>query len=117
MPDKPEFLVVPKTELLPYFWVAFAMALLGAFLIVTILWLRPTSDPMTVIEKVASPLVPTLAAIMAWLKIQEVHLNINSRLTEFMQARVDAADAKGQLKGTADEQARQAALPSSEVRP
>ena len=109
MPDQPPaVLVIPKTPLLPYVWAALCFAALGAGLVVVILYLRPNSDPMDVIERVASPLIPTLAAAMAWLKSQETHLSINSRLTEFMRTATDAADAKGQLKGVADEQMRQA---------
>ena len=109
-PDKTAVLVIPKTPLMPYAWAALSMAGLGALLVVMILWLRPQSDPLAVIEKVASPLIPTLAAIMAWLKSQEVHLSVNSRLTEFMRTSNEAERAKGQLQGVAHEQARQADL-------
>ena len=110
-------LVIPKTAMLPYVWAGITVATLGAAFVLLILLLRPNADPLVVIGGVSAPLIPTLAGVFAVMKAQETHLSVNSRLTAFIQATTDAASAKGQLQGAADEQARQAALPSPEVRP
>ena len=110
-------LVIPKTAMLPYIWAGIVMAALGGAFVLLILVIRPNADPLMVIAGVVAPLIPTLAAICALMKAQETHLSVNSRLTAFMQAATDAANVRGQLQGVASEQARQAALPTPEVKP
>ena len=110
MPEQKPQLVIPPTSYTPYVWAGITMAALGGAFVLLILILRPNADPLVVIGGVVAPLAPTLAAIYALLKSQETHLSVNSRLTAFIEASAEAAAARGQLQGTADEQARQANL-------
>ncbi len=104
------FTAQPVSSRAPYVWAVVILAAIAAVLVVVVLWIRPQADPLDVVSQVAKGLPPTIAGVMAYLKAQETHLSVNSRLDAFMREHAAAAHVKGQLQGVADEQARQAAL-------
>jgi hypothetical protein len=59
---------------------------------------------------VAGVLAPTVAGVMAYLKSQETHPMVNSRLDAFIKSSVDVARLQGAAQGVSEEQSRQAAL-------
>ena len=114
--DQPlRFTAQPVTAKTYYVWAVVILAAMGTVLVLAILWVRPTSDPLDVVAQVAKGLAPTIAGVMAYLKAQETHLSVNSRLDAFMKANAAAARSEGQMQGVAHEQARQAALQHSDT--
>lgn len=91
-----------------YIWAVVVMALLGLVLVFGILFLRPASDPMTVLGEVGKWLAPTTAAIMAYMKSQETHLMVNSKLQKWMDDNAMVARNEGERAGADKEQARTA---------
>jgi len=94
----------------PYVWAVVILTAVAAVLVLVIVWLRPKADALDVVAQVAKGLAPTVAGVMAYLKAQETHLSVNSRLDAFMREHATLARRDGQIQGVADEQARQAAL-------
>ena len=94
----------------PYVWAVVILTAVAAVLVLVIVWLRPKADALDVVAQVAKGLAPTVAGVMAYLKAQETHLSVNSRLDAFMREHSALAHREGQIQGMADEQARQAAL-------
>jgi hypothetical protein len=94
----------------PYVWAVVILTAVAAVLVLVIVWLRPKADALDVVAQVAKGLAPTVAGVMAYLKAQETHLSVNSRLDAFMREHAALAHREGQIQGMADEQARQAAL-------
>jgi hypothetical protein len=94
----------------PYVWAVVILTAVAAVLVLVIVWLRPKADALDVVAQVAKGLAPTVAGVMAYLKAQETHLSVNSRLDAFMRENAALARREGQIQGMADEQARQAAL-------
>lgn len=86
----------------PYLYAVVLMLALGVGLVLGVLKLRPMIDPLIVIGAVFAMMTPTTAAVLGFMKAQETHLSVNSRLDAFMTAeRVEA-----HRKGTDDERAR-----------
>lgn len=94
----------------PYIWSVVVLTLLSCALVMGVLLVRPQVDAMDVITKVLTGLAPTIAAVLAYLKSQDTHLSVNSRLDAFMTEHAKVARAEGILQGTSNEQARTAAI-------
>ena len=93
----------------PYVWAVVIMTLIGGMLVIGILYLRPQSDPLDVLAQVMKGLAPTTAGVLAFMKSQETHLSVNSRLDAFMAEHGKASHAEGVIQGAADEQSRASA--------
>jgi tellurite resistance protein TehA-like permease len=92
-------------------------AAMGAIVIITLV--RPGADNLALETEIATITVPTLVGLMAYLKsaqvarqVQEVHISLNSRLSEWMkqneeskQAAVIAARAEGVVLASGGEKA------------
>jgi hypothetical protein len=78
------------------------LLLLGGTLILGILLLRPQVDVPSVVGQVTGYLAPTIAGVLAFMKSQETHLMVNSRLDDFISARSDLSRAEGIAQGTTD---------------
>jgi hypothetical protein len=50
--------------------------------------------------------LPTIAALLAYLKAQETHLSVNSRLSDFLREHGDSKLNEGIIQGITDEQER-----------
>jgi len=78
------FTAQPVSSRAPYVWAVVILAAIAAVLVIVVLWIRPQADPLDVVSQVAKGLAPTIAGVMAYLKAQETHLSVNSRLDAFM---------------------------------
>jgi hypothetical protein len=104
-----------KEPKMGYLWPVFGMVGCGAFFILGILFLRPNADPLLIIGGVAAGVTPTLAAILAFMKSQETKIMVDGRLSSFIENASDAAHAKGQIQGAAEEQVRMVAVTAAHV--
>jgi hypothetical protein len=100
------FTASPASSNAPYILAVVILTALAAILVITILWLRPKTDALDAVAQVAKGLAPTIAGVMAYLKSQETHLSVNSRLDAFIRENAKVAHREGQLQGIADERAR-----------
>lgn len=91
-PNPSPSIVRPPSNVAYLVAVAF-MSLLVVIAVLLITFLRPDKDNSTLITLVIGSLVPTTGTILAFMKSQETHLSVNSRLDEFMKtAKVSAYD-------------------------
>jgi hypothetical protein len=72
------------------------MALLGVVGVLVVTLLRPDKDNSALITSLLGFLAPTTMALLAFMKAQETHLAVNSRL----DALIVQAEAIGFTKGT-----------------
>jgi hypothetical protein len=91
--------VVPPPNNLPYVIAVVIMMGLGVIGVVTIAIFRPLQDNTLIITTLLGFLAPTTLSLLAFMKAQETHLSVNSRLDAFMRTATYAAHAKGLLEG------------------
>ena len=96
----------PNNTISPYVWAAVILILIATVLIGVILFLRPAADPLVVMTAVGGFVTATGSGIMAFMKAQETHAIVNSRLDEMIATQNKSARAEGVIKGAAEEQAR-----------
>lgn len=79
-----------------------AVSVVGVAAIVTITLLRPHEDNTALIGSVLTFLGPTAAALLALIKsiqtgaaVQELHLAVNSRLTQLLEQTAKASKSEG----------------------
>lgn len=83
--------IVPLPNNIPYIAAVVIMMLVGVAAAVAITFARPTTDNTLLIGSVFGFLLPTTLSLLAFMKAQETHLSVNSRLDAFMtQARLEA---------------------------
>lgn len=73
-----------------------AFGIIGSVLITA---LRPQEDNIVVIAAMLGFLAPTTFSILAFMKAQETHLSVNSRLDGFIENAERAAGAEGRMQG------------------
>lgn len=83
----------------PYIMAVIAMMFLGVIGIIAITMIRPEQDNTILIAAMLGFLAPTTLALLAFMKSQETHLSVNSRLDAFMHAAESAARYKGIEEG------------------
>jgi len=89
---------------IPYLISILLMSLLGVIGTLSIVLLRPGEDNASLYISVASFVLPTTTALMAFLKTQETHLLVNSRMDEFkrlISINAAAAEELARVKGVA----------------
>lgn len=84
---------------IPYIVAVLVMMALGVFGVVTIVVLRPMQDNTLIITALLGFLAPTTLSLLAFMKAQETHLSVNSRLDAFMKNASAAAHAEGIAEG------------------
>jgi hypothetical protein len=105
-------LFIKKTQFIPsgsegkYIWAFVVITLLSFALIILTLLVRPNYDPVDVIIQISKMMVPTMAGVAAYLKSEETHIMINSRLDEFIKNSNLVARAEGAAQGVLGEQKR-----------
>jgi len=72
-----------KTSNVPYLIAIVIMTVLGVVGIIAVLVLRPHDDNSALFVAIGGIIAPTTAALLAFLKGQETHLLVNSRMDEF----------------------------------
>ncbi len=98
IPDYSES-VVPLPNNVPYLLAIVAMAVVGVTAVVLVSVLRPAQDNSSIITTILGLLAPTTLSLLAFMKAQETHLSVNSRLDAFMREAKYAAHAKGLMEG------------------
>lgn len=83
-----------------------AVLLIGVAGVVTIAVLRPDLDPLAVSAVIFTFLTPTTLSLLSYLKAQETHLAVNSRLDQFIKNASKAAEAVGKETGRKESEAR-----------
>jgi hypothetical protein len=87
---------------LPYLAAVLFMTLLGVVAILVLTALKPATDNTLLIATVIGFLTPTTLSLMAFMKSQETHLMVNSRLAEFMASAKRISHYEGKEEGHAE---------------
>lgn len=96
---EPRTIVMPPNNT-PYIIAVVAMMTLGVIGVVAIVVFRPTAtDNMLVITALVGFLTPTTVSLLAFMKAQETHMAVNSRLDAWLAAATESAHAKGMDEG------------------
>lgn len=82
------------------------MVLGGLSASLVIIMLRPMTDALLVVGGVSGTLAPTTLALLAFMKSQEVHLSVNSRLDAFMLEHGRSEHAAGVEEGKSGQGAK-----------
>jgi hypothetical protein len=96
--------VVPPPNNLPYVIAVVVMMLTGVASVTAVTILRPDNDNTAVIATLVGFLAPTTLSLLAFMKSQETHLSVNSRLDAFMANAKLAAHAQGRAEGRTEGQ-------------
>ncbi len=91
--------IVPPPNNVPYIVAVVAMMALGVGGAVVVTLARPAQDNTVLIGIIFGFLAPTTLSLLAFMKAQETHLSVNSRLDAFMATARTAARAEGVLEG------------------
>lgn len=91
--------IVPPPNNLPYIIAVVTVILLVTAAIVMLTVLLPNRDNLPIISVIVGLAAPTTLSLLAFMKAQETHLSVNSRLDGFMRNAESAALARGQLEG------------------
>lgn len=93
--------IVPVANNVPYLAVVALMSILAVGFVLGISFLRPTADNGQLITTILGFIATTTASVLAFMKAQETHLSVNSRLDEFMSNARLASHALGVTEGRA----------------
>lgn len=93
--------VVQAPNNLPYIVAVVLMMLMGVAGVAAIVILRPQQDNAAIIASIIGLLAPTTLSLLAFMKAQETHLSVNSRLDAFMRNAEFAARVQGVMDGRA----------------
>lgn len=85
----------------PYLIAIVIMALVAIMAIVLVAVLRPAVDNTPLYVLILGSIGPTTLALLAFMKSQETHLSVNSRLDQFIKNADRSARAEGELAGRA----------------
>lgn len=83
----------------PYLLAIVAVILIATILDIFIIWLRPEYDALVVTVAIFGIASPTTVSILAFMKSQETHLSVNSRLEEWIKNAESAARGEGMEAG------------------
>lgn len=86
----------------PYIGAVVIMFLIGVVATTSIVIARPESDNSILIATILGLVASTTASILAFLKSQETHLSVNSRLDGFIANAEKASHAEGVIEGRDD---------------
>ena len=90
--------IVPAPNNLPYIVAVVLMMALGVCGVIAVILIHPMDD-MTIITTILGFLAPTTLSLLAFMKSQETHLSVNSRLDAFMRNAELAARVQGVIEG------------------
>jgi len=80
-----------------YVWGVVAICVLAVGFVLGVVFLRPEKDNTALIATVFGVLVPVIAALLA-AAVQQVHLAVNSRLSQLLELTAKASKAEGKLE-------------------
>ena len=95
---------------LPYVVAVIIMMVIGVSGSIILTLLNKSQDNTVLIAAIFGFLTPTTLSLLAFMKSQETHLSVNSRLDEFMKATRSSAMAEGRIQGQDEANARTDAL-------
>lgn len=95
--------IVRPPNNIPYILAILGMMGLGIAGSVTVI-IAKVMEPLLVTGAIFAFITPTTASMLAFMKAQETHLSVNSRLDEFMRNASFAARAQGRQEGRAEGQ-------------
>jgi len=99
-PNAPTKSVIPIPNNTPYIIAVVIMVSIGVGGIILIWLARPEAmDNMLITAAVFTFIGPTTLSLLAFMKSQETHLSVNSRLDAFMSNAVKAARSEGLIQG------------------
>jgi hypothetical protein len=96
---RPHESVVAPPNNVPYVIAVIAMSIACVAAIVAITFARPEADNSVLITTVIGFATTTTASLLAFMKSQETHLSVNSRLDAFMRNAELAAHVQGIVEG------------------
>ena len=91
--------IVPPPNNTPYIIAVVLMATLGIVGVVCVSIFRPGQDNISVYGLIGTFVGPTTLSLLAFMKAQETHLSVNSRLDAFMRNAEVAAHIRGIAEG------------------
>lgn len=94
-PEREKKSVVPAPNNVPYLVAIVTMAIVAIAGSVLISYLRPDSDIVVVFGLIAGFMAPTTLSLLAFMKAQETHLSVNSRLDQFIENAKASSRAEG----------------------
>lgn len=100
--DRHQKSVVSPPNNIPYVLAVVVMSLIGVASIVLISIFRSDKDNSNLITMIIGLITPTTLSLLAFMKAQETHLSVNSRLDSFMLNAREAAHAQGFVQGKAE---------------
>lgn len=105
----------------PYLVASATIAVAGVLIAIGVFVSRPEQENVTLLTFVVGFTLTVLASVMAYLKAQETHLSVNSRLDEMVRNARLAAHAEGlaqgKVKGAAAANTRTDAIKEKRRRP
>ena len=92
---------LPQPSNTPYLIAVVVMMALAIIAIVIVAVSRPQQDNSSLYVLILGSIGPTTLALLAFMKAQETHLSVNSRLEQFIKNADRAARSEGELAGRA----------------
>lgn len=92
---------LPVASNTPYLVAIVIMVVITIVAIVAVTMIRPEGDNMALYALILGSIGPTTLALLAFMKAQETHLSVNSRLEQFIRNADRSARAEGELAGRA----------------
>ncbi len=92
-------IINPQPNTKAYIVAVVLIVLIAIASIVSIDIVNPDKDNTLIIAAILGFITPTIASIFSFIKAQETHLMVNSRLSQFMENAEIAATAKGKEEG------------------
>lgn len=92
---------LPSPNNTPYVIAVVIMSIIAMVCIVAVTLIRPSQDNSVLNVLILGFSTTTTAAILAFMKAQETHLSVNSRLEQFIRNADRAARSEGELVGRA----------------
>lgn len=92
-------LVIPKPDNASYMIAIVVMTIIGIIATTVISVLRPLQDNIPLITLLLGNIASVTVALLAYMKSQETHLSVNSRLDGFIKNAQEASKAQGVVEG------------------
>lgn len=92
---------LPLPNNVPYIIAVVVMIVVVVIAITVIAVTRPERDNSALYALILGSIGPTTLSLLAYMKSQETHLSVNSRLEQFIRNADRAARSEGELKGRA----------------
>ncbi len=92
---------LPAPNNVPYVVAVVVMIVIVVIAVTVIAVVRPDKDNASLYALILGSIGPTTLALLAFMKSQETHLSVNSRLEQFIRNADRSARAEGELVGRA----------------